>query len=325
MFGSEPTVRVLNVPPSCNQPTTSSTAQSTTPKQKTVTDAVSVSQQLQKSMLRMKGEFMSENGTGVDYKALKTSDIFTAYKIMTQDLIDVNLDSFNRTQKMVFFINIYNALTIHGLIECDSLPASVLDVRQFWHTTAYNIGGHVFSLDDIEHGILRGNRPHPAANDPHFPSKDARLKYVITDVDPRIHFALVCGAKSCPPINVYTEKNLDQALNLATTNFVEQETLVNMKFKEIELSRLFQWYRTDFGVDELEAVRWTLKYLCEDKVYGIEVLLDVLQYEGGVRITYRDYNWQLNEFSSPSQDDHPQIKKGGKKMNTVPQHGPLNL
>nr|XP_006819598.1 PREDICTED: uncharacterized protein LOC102806293 [Saccoglossus kowalevskii] len=77
-----------------------------------------------------------------------------------------------------------------------------------------------------------------------------------------------------------------------------------MKFKEIELSRIFQWYRTDFGADEIQAVRWTLKYLCEDKVYGIENLIDLLVLEGGVRISYKDYNWQLNEtMPEPSASD----------------------
>lgn len=50
----------------------------------------------------------------------------------------------------------YNTLTIHGVISQNELPESVLKVKQFWRTTAYRIGGHVFSLDDIEHGILRG-------------------------------------------------------------------------------------------------------------------------------------------------------------------------
>ena len=50
----------------------------------------------------------------------------------------------------------YNALTIHGLAECEQLPNSVLDIQAFWKTTAYNLGGYTFSLDDIEHGVLRG-------------------------------------------------------------------------------------------------------------------------------------------------------------------------
>lgn len=40
---------------------------------------------------------------------------------------------------------------------CESgLPNSVLEIKSFWKKTSYNIGGQKFSLDDIEHGILRG-------------------------------------------------------------------------------------------------------------------------------------------------------------------------
>ena len=56
-----------------------------------------------------------------------------------------------------FTPDVYNALTIHALVMCDSvLPSSVLELQSFWRTNAYSIGGLVFSLDDIEHGILRG-------------------------------------------------------------------------------------------------------------------------------------------------------------------------
>ena len=52
--------------------------------------------------------------------------------------------------------DVYNALTIHGLATAEQLPNSVLDVSNFWKLTCYSIGGMVFSLDDIEHGVLRG-------------------------------------------------------------------------------------------------------------------------------------------------------------------------
>ena len=51
--------------------------------------------------------------------------------------------------------DVYNCLTIHGLASSSQLPSSVLEIRQFWKNTAYSINGHTFSLDDIEHGILR--------------------------------------------------------------------------------------------------------------------------------------------------------------------------
>ena len=52
--------------------------------------------------------------------------------------------------------DVYNALTVHGLAIAEPLPSSVLELDKFWSSTAYDIGGHIFSLDDMEHGVLRG-------------------------------------------------------------------------------------------------------------------------------------------------------------------------
>ena len=59
---------------------------------------------------------------------------------------------------ILYFPDIYNALTVHGLMALPSVPSSVLEVQDFWKKTSYRIGAHVYSLDDIEHGILRGSR-----------------------------------------------------------------------------------------------------------------------------------------------------------------------
>ena len=53
-------------------------------------------------------------------------------------------------------VDIYNCLTIHGLVCAKDLPSSVLEIGAFWQSTAYSINGLTFSLDDIEHGVLRG-------------------------------------------------------------------------------------------------------------------------------------------------------------------------
>ena len=66
---------------------------------------------------------------------------------------------------------------------------------QFWSRMAYRIGKFVFSLDDIEHGILRSNRVHPTSKVVFFDADDERLKLSVKSFDCRIHFALNCGAK----------------------------------------------------------------------------------------------------------------------------------
>ena len=83
--------------------------------------------------------------------------------------------------------DIYNALTIHGLAERQTLPSSVLDIQQFWKITAYQIGDYVFSLDDIEHGILRGNYEHSLLSSPPCAQYVSGSVHVITACQLRVY------------------------------------------------------------------------------------------------------------------------------------------
>ena len=136
--------------------------------------------------------------------------MFESYKGVARQLQRVDLDSMasKRNELLAFFINIYNALVIHGTIE-RGVPANLWARYSFFSTTAYNIGGYKFALNDIENGILRGNRASMATlyMRPFASSveKDSRLKFSVKDpVEARIHFALNCGAKSCPPIKTFS-------------------------------------------------------------------------------------------------------------------------
>lgn len=258
--------------------------------------ALDVSKDLQKLMLRLRSEFITEDGKSVDYVQLKKSALFSQYEKQARDISNIDLTMLNEEEKCAFFINVYNSLTIHGLVTHDKLPQSVLDVQLFWKTTAYRIGGHVFSLDDIEHGILRGNRPHPGSKTPPFSEKDPRLSLIVKRFDPRIHFALVCGAKSCPAVQVYTAENLNSALDAATRSFCEQEVKVYEMRKEIRVSQIFQWYRDDFGRNDVEAVRWTIPYLSAEKQRVLQHLLYTLEEHGMVDLTYIEYDWKLNKM-----------------------------
>ena len=75
---------------------------------------------------------------------------------------------------------------------------------QFFYQASYIIGGNVYSLNDIESGVLRANRKPVAALKRPFSRSDPRLEVALPEPEPRIHFALVCGARSCPPIKLYS-------------------------------------------------------------------------------------------------------------------------
>ena len=73
--------------------------------------------------------------------------------------------------------------------------------------------------------------------------------------DPRIHFALNCGARSSPQIAIYSSTNIEKALNMATTSYCNSEVDIFPEQEEIHLSKLFLWYRNDFGRTEIDVLR----------------------------------------------------------------------
>ena len=118
---------------------------------------VELSRVIRRLMLRIQGEHLSADGKRVDYTAIKTSESFSEFLQTVQKLRDCDLATLHDDERKAFFINIYNALSIHGIISRNGLPTSHLGKVAFWNQTAYKIGGLVFGLADIEHGILRNN------------------------------------------------------------------------------------------------------------------------------------------------------------------------
>ncbi|RMZ97348.1 DUF547 domain-containing [Brachionus plicatilis] len=165
---------------------------------------------------------------------------------------------------------------------------------KFWSRMAYQIGKYDFSLDDIEHGILRANRPHPAKKDNHFSHGDSRIKYCVRKLDPRIHFALNCGAKGCPPIAFYTIDNLERGLQLACQAFCTNETQIFPDENKMVISRLLLWYGTDFveNPDEEIIDYVSSKFRPDDE---IKHKFDQLKSScPKIKVEFSDYNWELN-------------------------------
>ncbi|MBI2389634.1 MAG: DUF547 domain-containing protein [Deltaproteobacteria bacterium] len=137
----------------------------------------------------------------------------------------------------------YNVLTLHSV---RGRGASVLSA---WHRAAfvrYRIAGLRFTLDEIEHGLLRDNARPPYRLVRPFASGDPRLAWRVP-LDPRVHFALNCGSVSCPPVRVYTGARLDQQLDAAERSFLGSETRVGDATRTIATSQLLEFYAADFG------------------------------------------------------------------------------
>lgn len=97
------------------------------------------------------------------------------YINVIEDLHRVNLLELSHNEKLAFFLNLYNAMVIHGLIRFGRLEG-VIDRKSFFSDFQYLVGGHPYSLIAIKNGILRGNRRPPYSFVKPFSSSDKRLE-----------------------------------------------------------------------------------------------------------------------------------------------------
>lgn len=147
--------------------------------------------------------------------------------------------------KKAFWINLYNAYT-QVMLSGD--PALYQQRNVFFGSRRIAVAGRHLSLDDIEHGILRRSKIKWSLGylNKLFPSAFDRKQRVAT-LDPRIHFSLNCGAKSCPPIAFYTPEQLDRQLELATKTYLKGESRIDTASNIFYLPTLMSWFRRDFG------------------------------------------------------------------------------
>lgn len=182
--------------------------------------------------------------------------------------------------RKTFWINIYNAyFQILATKEKKTRPAIFRD-------KLITIGGIKLSLDQIEHGILRRYRSKFSLGylPQFFPGK--RIKQLaVSKIDYRIHFALNCGATSCPPIAFYDYDKIDQQLGIAASSFLKTDTKVDTVKKEVEVSKIMQWFKADFGGNK--GIKEILK-----KYMG----QDFSEYS----LKFKDYDWtqKMKNFDS---------------------------
>lgn len=199
---------------------------------------------------------VSEAGK-VNYKGLKTDKAsLDAYcQLLSENPVQ---ESWSREAKMAYWINAYNAFTIKLIV--DNYPTkSILnfDGGKTWDVRRIKIGDKKYSLNNLENDILR----------PKFK-------------DPRIHFAINCAAKSCPPLwnHAYTAENLESTLAARTRTFINDPQYNRITANKAQVSRIFEWYAVDFG--DLK------KFLNQ---YSKTTL------SASAKVEYELYNWDLNE------------------------------
>lgn len=179
----------------------------------------------------------------------------------------------SKDEAKAFWINCYNGyfqlLAHQGVEKPDIFKKDLIFIAK-----------HALSLDDIEHGILRKLRVKAAMGYIKSPFyNDMIKKWAMEEMDPRIHFALNCGAVSCPPIAFYQPEQIQQQLDTATASFLESETTIIDREKEVHISKLFKWYQGDFG-GEMGIQRFLLHHEAIQPKH--------MDY----KIRYKEYSWE---------------------------------
>jgi hypothetical protein len=180
----------------------------------------------------------------------------------------------SRSSKRSYWINSYNALVLHAVLEYWPLD-SVRDVRisfssrvvpgkGFFYDRKITVGGVETSLYQMEKEVLANQK------------------------DPRLHFALNCGSESCPVLRPW-EWN-DEDLDQAARDFVNNPENVAVEDDKLMVSAIFKWYKKDFPSD----LNIYLQQFADP-----DLLADLQKaHAQGFPVKFREYDWSLNADAS---------------------------
>ncbi len=198
------------------------------------------------------------------------------YKALPLNELAKSLDTDQKIK--AFWINTYNA---YVQIILSENPSLFEDRGAFFKADQINVGGELLSLDFIEHGIIRGSKVKLSMgflNDP-FASK-LEKQFRVEDADGRIHFALNCGATSCPYVAVYSAYELDKELDQITQQFLNRTTDYNESEDQVFVTRLFSWFKGDFS-EGGGVIGFLRKYEC-------------IPEDADPDVNYKEYDWTLD-------------------------------
>lgn len=205
-----------------------------------------------------------------------TKDIQEVLATTTITELDEALD--NDAKRLAFWVNIYNGYIQVILKE---RPELYNDRGSFFKKEQITIAGETISFAKIEHGIIRKSQWEYGLGfiRKWFPNKFER-KLRVNKRDYRIHFALNCGAKDCPPVAIYEWDKLDEQFKKGTTTYLKNTTVYTKEEKEVAVTSLFSWFRGDFG-----GKRGVKKILKEQGLIPSTKDID---------LSYRNYDWTLD-------------------------------
>jgi hypothetical protein len=208
----------------------------------------------------------------VDYAGLKTNATgLRAYLEEVATVSSADFKAWTPPQQLAFLLNTYNAATLQLVIE-NYRVASIRKIgglfKSPWSLPVVRLWGDTHSLDWLEHEIIRPSYP-----------------------EPRIHFALVCAAKGCPPLRAepYAGARLEEQLQEQARIFLQQtdKNHLDAAAKTLHLSPIFKWYGTDFTANGKSLADYVRPYLSPADA--------ALLTAPGWRVAFTKYDWSLND------------------------------
>ncbi len=199
------------------------------------------------------------NGGLVDYRLVNSNQ--AALNELANIIRDFDIQQASAQEQKAFYINAYNLLVIKSINERYPIN-SPMSIPGFFAQVKHEVGGEKLTLDDIE-----------------------KKKLFKTTQDARLHFVLVCAAKSCPRIAnfAYLPANLDDLLEKRTTMALNDPDFVKVGPKKVLVSQIFEWYKGDFAKDSSSILDYLNKYR--------RAPLD-----GDLKLGYYEWDWSLNDY-----------------------------
>jgi hypothetical protein len=239
--------------------------------------------------IALPGTIASVSTDDVDYTMLAKSEEFRIYTLSAAELQRVQLLGMSHDERIAFFVNIYNALCLHCYV-VKGAPTSVFRRWVFFRVLSYRIAGLDMSLDDIEHGILRGNKRAPMIKIiQQLRPSDPKCQHVLTNRDGRIHFVISAGTASDPPIRILDGENVQEQLHDATVEFLSHAVKIETGSRTVTLPRIFMWYADDFPGPERRLLEWVGQYLLAESASALASILG--RDDNLPTITYENFDW----------------------------------
>ncbi|WP_299666075.1 DUF547 domain-containing protein [uncultured Psychromonas sp.] len=220
------------------------------------------------------------HSTAVDYAAFKSQESeLQVYLDKLSEVSRADFDAWSKEKQLAFLINAYNAWTVEFILTEYPDLESIKDLGSLfsspWDKEFIPLLGKKISLNDIEHGLIRGSDRYN---------------------DPRIHFAVNCASIGCPALReeAYTADNLEQQLTQQTERFLTDTSRNYIKGDSFYLSSIFKWYGDDFevGFRGTKSIQSFIGLYAEALTLNTQQALTLKNQDFNVK--FLDYNWKLN-------------------------------